>query len=297
MTAGIAGNFDPTLQQEFEARLTDISTGRRPERPLQRPLPVQGRALLAVDTDTPVTGYILGQSNTIDRNHPDWPALYLAFVALGEHRQSHGRLFRELRTARGLNYGDYSYMEPFVQRGSGAMPEQGVLRTQSFTYFWIRPTSTENGAFALKLAIAEVESFAKDGLTSQEFEDIRQYTLGRLPLLAQSPGRRLAFAVEAAATRTPNPLEHLPKTLPALTVEEVNAAIAKHVQPENLKIVAVSGEAKSLVQQLIEENPTPIVYANGIQPSADQAARDSEVAGKSLQITEANSAYAKGIFR
>ncbi len=299
MVAGLAGNFDSEIQSAFEQRLLEAPAQRKPERALQRPLPVSGRSLLVIDTDTPVTGYMFGQPSQVDRNHPDWPALYLAFVALGEHRQSHGRLFREIRTARGLNYGDYAYIESYVQRGSSAMPEQGVLRQQPMTYFWLRPTGVENGAFTLKLALAELEDFAATGLTSAEFDDIRTYALRRLPLFARDPGRRLAFAIEAEASGTPNPLELLPETLPKLTVEQLNQAIAKNIRPSDLKIVAVSGEAESLVTQLLEEKPTPIVYADGIQPTAEQAARDSEVAARSIAVgaSNAKTSPAEGIFR
>jgi zinc protease len=293
---GIAGAFDPALQSAFQQRLDSLPGHRAPELVLQSPVPVEGRTLLAVDTETGVTGFHLGHPLQVDRNHRDWPALYLGVAAFGVHRQVHGRLFRSLRGDRGLNYGTYAYLEPFVQRGWTTMPEQGVLRRQPYFSLWIRPTSTENGPFALKLALDELERLAAEGLDEEEFALNREYLVGHLPLEASDPGRRLAYALDAVATGTPNLLEHAPVALESVTLEEVNAALATHLQPHDLRIVAVSGEAADLETRLVEGIPTPIVY-NDVHPSPEQAARDEEVAARSIGLTESATTPAEGIFR
>ncbi|MBW1881078.1 MAG: insulinase family protein, partial [Deltaproteobacteria bacterium] len=207
---GIAGAFDPALVAAFQDRLDALPGVRAPELVLQSPAPIEGRTLLAVDTTTEVTGFHLGHPLSVDRNHPDWPALYLGVAAFGVHRQVHGRLFRSLRGDRGLNYGTYAYMEPFVQRGWTTLPEQGVLRRQPHFSLWIRPNSIENGPFALKLALDELERLVTDGLEEGEYERNRSYLHGHLASEAHDPGRRLAYALDAAATETPNLLEHVP---------------------------------------------------------------------------------------
>jgi zinc protease len=298
MVAGIAGGFDAATEAELARRLEAVPQGLAAELILQDPPTIEGRNLLAVDTETPVTGYFLGHTLDVRRDHPDWPALYLAFVAFGEHRQSHGRLFRELRTARGLNYGDYAYAEPFVQRGWSSMPEQGVLRRQPTFTMWLRPTGVENGPFLLKLALAELERFVDEGLGEAELEDMRKYALSRLALFAVDPGRRLAYDLDAAATGQPNPLELLRETLPKLTRDDVNAAVKRHVDPKKLKIVAVSGDAEGVAAQLFEGNPTPIVYAEGVTPTEAQSARDAEVARRTTGLGgKPRVVAAEGIFR
>jgi zinc protease len=293
---GMAGAFEPELQSAFQERLDALPGNRAPELILQSPAPKAGRALLAVDTETEVTGIHLGHPLGVDRNHPDWPALYLGVSAFGVHRQVHGRLFRSLRGDRGLNYGTYAYMEPFVQRGWTTLPEQGVSRQQPHFSLWIRPTSIENGPFALKLALDELERLVTDGLEEAEYELNRDYLVGHLALEAPDPGRRLAYALDAAATGTPNLLEYVPVALESVTLEEVNAALATHLRPQNLRIVAVSGEAADLVTRLVEGIPTPIVY-NDVLPSPEQAARDEEVAARSVGLTESDTTPAEGIFR
>jgi zinc protease len=296
---GIAGGYDEALRADLTARLAALPGKAAPELVLMAPEKFTGRHLLAVDTETPVTGYALGVPFACDRDDPDWPALFLAYTALGEHRQGHGRLFRNLRTDRGLNYGDYAYLERFVQRGWTSLPEQGVLRSQPMAYAWLRPTGLENGPFLLKIAIDEWERFARDGLAEAEFKDIQAYLGGRLRLLATDPGRRLAYALDAEATGTPNLIEALPDVLAGLDLATVNATIARRVRLEDLRIVAVTGDAEGLVKSLTEDSPTPIVYAEGIVPDEAHAARDAEIANKQLGITadHAKTRAAEGIFQ
>ena len=223
VTVGLAGNWQPETSQSLTVGLERLSGTLPPELPLLQPEPLEGRTLMAVDTDTAVTGVHFGHPIRLGRDDADYPALVVAMTALGAHRQSFGRLFRTLRTTRGLNYGTYAYVEPYVQRGWSSMPQQGVWRRQSHFYVWIRPTSLENGPFALRLALAEVDRLIDDGLESEEFEDTRSYLQGWIPLLAQDPGQRLAFELEARATGMPNFLD-LVQHLPNLDRAEVNAA-------------------------------------------------------------------------
>jgi zinc protease len=295
---GLAGAFDPATRELLATQLEDLPGVPAPELVLQSPTRVHGRSLQIVSTQTQVTGFHFAHPIAVTRRDPDWNALTVAMTALGAHRQSFGRLFRTLRTDRGLNYGDYAYVEAYSERRGSSLPEQGVLRQQPYFYVWIRPTSIENGPFALKLAVLEIERLVADGLDSREFEDVRAYLKGSLPLLAQDPGRRLAYALDAAATETPNPLVALTAALDALTVEEVNAAVRRHVHPDTLRIIAVTGEAETLKRRLLEEASTPIVY-NDVQPSEAQIQRDTEAADWPIGLTEDTIwiAPAQGLFQ
>lgn len=298
MWVGIAGGYDDVLLADLQRRLEAVPATRGPgPLALVGPAPITGRSLVAVDTDTPVTGVRFASPTALDRTSPDYPAMWVAVTALGAHRQSFGRMFGAMRADRGLNYGDYAYVEPYVERGS-PMPEQGVLRQHNLFSVWIRPTSVENGPFAVKLAVDEVERWVDHGLTPEEFTDIRAYLRGSLPLLAPDPGRRLAYALDAAATGTPDPFETLPAALDALTVEEVNAAIPRNVDLDHALFVAVSGEAQALVDALTGEAPTPIVYAPGAADPAN-AERDAAVAARDLGLDPAGCVVvpAEGRFR
>ena len=296
MVVGIAGNFEPDTVTALKERLQAVPGVPKPELVLQQPVKFEGRSAAIVDVQTEVTGVHIGHPLQLDRNHEDWPELMVAMTATGAHRQSFGRLFRTLRTARGLNYGTYSYVEQYVQRGWSSWPANGVLRQQNHFYVWIRPTSIENGPFAIKLAIAEMERLHEDGLEPQEFEDTREYLKGWVPLLAQDPGRRLAFALEAEAAGVPDLLSHLTGSLDEMTVEEVNDAVQRHLDLDNLRIVAISGDAEGLKERLLSDDPTPIVYRD-VTPDDEQAARDEEVASWPLNLTDVWILQSEGIFQ
>ena len=295
---GIGGGFNVAQRQQLTQGLLELPSTLPADAAKQSPVPVTGRQLLVISTDTPVTGFHLGHHHTVTRNHPDYPALYLATLALGAHRQSSGRLFETLRTQRGLNYGNYAYIEAFQQFGSSTYPEQGFLRASPMFYLWLRPTSQENGPFALKLAIDELEKWVANGLSEQEFDTVKKYATGHLPLEAQNIGRRLSYLISAATSRTPNPMQDLGDLIANLTREDTNAAIQRHIRPDDLMIVAVSGEGNALLSRLDNMAKTPIHYHN-VTPDLEQAERDKIIAEKALNIDfdSAEVRAAKGLFR
>jgi zinc protease len=273
---GVAGDLPEDLAGYLAQRLEQVPGAMPRELVLRDPPPPAHRTLLAIDTGSPSTGFYLAHPLALDRSHPDFPAMMVATTALGAHRESFGRLFRSLRAERGLNYGDYAYIEPYVERAGSQLPDQGVLRRQNRFVVWLRPTSVDNGPFALKLAVEEVERWVKEGLQPDEFSAILSHLQQGRPLLASDPGRRLTYALDAAATGTPNLLE-LP--LEGLTREQVNEAIARHVDPTRLQIVAVSGEARALVEAVMGEAPTPQRKEDG--SASDQ---DAQTASKALGL-------------
>ena len=247
-------------------------------------------------SDSPVTGAHFGHGLELERTHPDWPAVHLALTALGAHRQSFGRLFRILRTDRGLNYGTYAYVEAYQERGGSSRPDPGNLRSDPHFSLWIRPTSVDNGPFAIKLALAELERLVAEGLTAEELDAVKDNVQNGMPTMAAEPAMRLAYALDAVATGTPDLITWLPESIAALDVETVNAALAEHLDPENLRIVAVSGDPEGLTTALTGDAPTPITYAD-VVPGESQAARDAEIAGRDIGIDEAWTVDGDGQFR
>ncbi len=263
--------------------------------PKPRPI-VDDTRLLVVEKTTDSTGIHFGHPIEVDRSHPDYAALTLAMTAFGEHRQGHGRLFSTMRTARGLNYGDYAYIEHYVQTGWSATRELGTSRLQNQFTVWIRPTSAENGPFATKLALHLVEELVQDGLRPDEFADIQTYMLARMGLWAQEPGRRLGFEVDAVSMDHPNLLTTLPDQVRALTLEQVNTALRTHIRAEDLRFVVVTADAEDFHRRLLEDSESPIVY-NGVQPDEPQATLDQTVSSKKVEVDSWSVVPAEGIFR
>jgi len=62
-------------------------------------------------------------------------------------------------------------------------------------------------------------------------------------------------------------IDKIQKELPKLTVEDVNNAIRKYLNFENIKIVAVTKDAQSYMQDLVSNKPSPISYVSPVSQS------------------------------
>lgn len=294
VTVGIAGDVESAAG--FANSLL-VLPAAKPLHATPKPRPkVKGRHLLVVETPTASTGVHFGHPIDVDRGHPDWPALFLAMVHFGEHRESHGRLYSTMRTERGLNYGDYAYLEHYEQVGWSSTQELGTARTQPQFAVWLRPTTVENGPFALKLALDLTETLVQDGLSQAEFEQTQRYLSARIGTWAMTPQRRLGFAVEARAQRVPDRLVDLPARIDALTLDQVNDALIEHIHPENLRIVVVTADGQRFVDAVIEDQDTPIVY-NGVTPTPEQAAMDQRISSTRLALDSWSIVPADGVFQ
>ena len=131
------------------------------------------------------------------RADDDFFPLFLANSYFGEHRTFNGVLMTKLRSDRGLNYGNYSYVESFAQDGASTFGLANVpRRRQSFT-IWIRPVAAEHAHFAVRLAVRELRRLVSGGLTQQAFEETRSFLVNYSKLWTQTPSRRLGYAMDA----------------------------------------------------------------------------------------------------
>ena len=295
-TLGLAGAIDQALADQVAAAL-ELPDVAGPEATPKPRGDTAGRSLLVVERQTNESVVNLGHELDVDRAHPDYPALYLAMIAFGQHRESHGRLYRTLRGERGLNYGDYAYIEHYVQRGWSSEQEVGTTRTQPQFMVWLRPLKQPTVAWSIKAAVEMTETLVEDGLAPDEFALMQEYLLQRMRIWAQDPGRRLEYAVEGAALGYPDQLEDLPAAIEALTVEDVNAALAEHIRPQDLRIVVVAGNADELVGDLTEEKATPLVLGEDIVLTDAQVAWNQDVAESSLGLQSWTIVPAEGIFQ
>ena len=69
-----------------------------------------------------------------------------------------GGLYNVIREARGLNYGDYTYLEHFRNAGQRFLPPQNVARRQQIFEMWIRPVLNDAQSASLPRRLLEVVS-------------------------------------------------------------------------------------------------------------------------------------------
>jgi len=248
-----------------------------------------------VEKPTRSVAISLGYPIEVRRGHPDYPALTLAISCLGQHRMSSGRLFTRMRQLRGLNYGDYAYLEYFPGGMFSLEPPPNVGRSEQIFQLWIRPVEADQAVFALRLALYELDRLIRGGLTNEEFERTRKFLAKNVNLLLKTKSAELGYAIDSLYYGTPPYPEYLRNGLNRMSCEEVNAAIRRHLRTGPLTITMVAPNGESLRRRLLSGDPSPVSYAS---PKPDDIlAEDKIVECWPLDIAQVDVISAEEVFR
>ena len=295
--AGIAGSYDAAFAARVRDDLARLPGGPAPARTrtLDPPRP-SGLELELIDKPARSTAVSIGFPHTVRRGDPDYWPLFVAAIAFGEHRTFHGRLQREMRSTRGLNYGDYAYLDHYEQEGWGRFCRTNMWRAVPYFSIWLRPVQPANGPFALRMAIWELRHLIDGGLTPQEFEISREHVRNVSQLWKQTLQRRLGLAMDDAYYGRGDIVAELQSALDTMTVDAVNAALKAHLEGHDLRAVLVCAEADSLRDLLRSGKPTPITYSGGGAPDAVRS-KDAEIEKLDLGLSRADVIEAGAIYR
>jgi len=265
VTIGLAGGYPKDLVARVSKALEKLPAGAPSHPVLTQPQPISGLEILAIEKEGRSTAISMGYPIDVTRADPDFYALMVANSHLGEHRTMNGVLMNRMREVRGLNYGDYSYVEHFVQDGGSTLPITNIPRREQYFSVWIRPVQPQHGHFALRLALWELNRMVRDGLTQEEFEEARSFVKNYSKLWAQDQSRRLGYLMDSRYYGMDDFLGTLPAKLDALTLEQVNAAIKKHLRADNLCVAVVTKNAGAFLHDVAGNTPSPMTYdAEGI---------------------------------
>jgi zinc protease len=288
VTIGLAGGYPASLLERLRADLARLGAEAPARVELPQPRPIDRVGVVAVEKACNSTAISIGFPISVTRADADFYPLMIANSCLGEHRTFNGRLMIRMRQVRGLNYGDYSYIENFIQEGGSTFPLANIPRRQQFFSIWIRPVAHEHRHFAVRLALFELERLVRDGLDEADFEATRAFLVNYSRLWAQSQSRRLGYLMDSTFYGTDDFLETLPERLAAVTLEQVNAAIHRHLGYENLRIAVITQNADDFLSALAGNVPSPITYETDAMP-ADVLAEDALVAAYRLNVNRADS--------
>ncbi len=259
--AGISGGYPAGFAERVERELLDrLPAGGAEPAPLPPPRALDGIELLVVDKDAIATAISIGHPIDVTRADDDFYALMVANSYFGEHRTFNGLLMNKMRGQRGLNYGDYSYIEHFAQDGGSRLPVPNIPRRQQFFSIWIRPVPHHNAHFALRQAVRELRVLVEDGLTAADFEATREFLINYSKLYVQTTSRRLGYHMDSAAYGTGYFIDEIQRRLPELTVDDVNAAIRRHLQADDLAVAVVTRDAEAFGDRLLAGEPSPPTY-------------------------------------
>lgn len=258
---GLGGGYAPTLVASLERDLAKLPEGTPVPAPKSVARPLVGTHVTIVEKEAASTAISLGFPITALRGTKDWYALAVANSWLGEHRNSSSHLYQVIREARGLNYGDYSYIENFPRGGSLQMPPQNVARRSQIFEIWIRPVPNEARHFALRAALREFKHLVDNGMTKIQFEQTRSFLKKYSLHYAPTTMERLGYAIDDRFYGiTGSHLDNFRTVLPALTLEDVNRAIKKYWSTHGMQIAIVTKDAQSLKHELLGNTESPIRY-------------------------------------
>ena len=275
---GLAGSYDDALLSRLRADLETLPEGIVAEVPKSVPAPFTGMHATIVKKDAPATAISMGFPIDIVRGSREWYALAIANSWLGEHRNSSSHLYQVIREERGLNYGDYSYIENFPQGSFRQMPPQNVSRRQQIFEIWIRPVPHEARHFAMRAALREFKMLVEQGMSRDEFELTRNFLSKYVLHYAPTTMERLGYALDDRFYGIKGShLELFRRTMDEITLEDVNAAIRKYWQYGNMRIAVITDDAEGMKDALVNNAPSPITYTAPKPPEVLEEDKEIEV--------------------
>lgn len=283
LIVGIAGGYPADFAPAFVARFDALSAGGAPRRALPPGPARAGTDIVIVDKDARASAISIGHPVSVTRADADFYPLLVAASYLGEHRTFNGVLMKHMRQQRGLNYGDYAYVENFIQDGWSTFPLPNLTRRQQHASLWLRPVPPANALFALREAVYELDKLIRQGIPDDAFAATRTFLVNYAGLWTQDASRRLGYAIDAVVYGK-DVLAELRTRLPTMTKADVDRAIRKHLSTKNLAIAIVSDKAESLRQTLLSGKATPITYDTKDTPD-DVMAEDRQIENFPLGVT------------
>lgn len=261
LTVGVSGGYPANLGKGLAQLLSALPARSQAPQEIPQAKP-HGPRFLLVEKSADSTAVSIGVPWTLSHDDPDWPAMSIARSAFGEHRQTNGRLMQRLREARGLNYGDYAYIEYFREEGFDmATAQTGRARHQQEFTIWLRPMRNDNRLFAVRAALYELaRSLGEEPFSQAEVEQTKGFLDGYILLFDQTDARRLGYALDDQFYGMSGFLASWRSALRGVTADQVNAAWRKWIDPAKLEIAMAGKDMASVKKALLAGDPTPIQY-------------------------------------
>lgn len=218
----MVGDLSHERARAISERITSaLPSGRAADKAPQATAPAPGHWHL--DMDIQQTHIYLAQPG-IGREHPDFAALYLANQVFGGSGFG-SRLMSELREQRGLTYGVYSGLSPMQSGGSFVVSVQ---------------TRTETAQQALVLLRQLQQELVTQGITQAELDSAKRQITGSYPLANASNSAIVSQLAMLAFYGLPlDWQDQFIEQINQLSLQQVNQAIGRHLQPEQQILISV----------------------------------------------------------
>lgn len=295
VVAGVGGGYPAGFLERIRNDVAALPDGQVKPVPAPAPKTPSGVKVLLVEKPTDASAISFGFPIAVLRDDPDFVPLLVANSWFGEHRNSVGRLYQAIRETRGMNYGNYSYIEAFPAGYAAQQPRVNVARRSQLFEVWIRPISQtapgnlhDRTLFAARAAMFELDKLVKNGMTPSQVAGSKEFLRNYVGTWGATIGRRLGYAVDDAfyGIEAPGFLASLKQAVDRTTPEQVNAAVKTHLQSDNMYLVIITADAAAMKQKLLSGAATPITYAG--ERSAELLAEDKIIASLPIKVNESD---------
>jgi zinc protease len=260
LVLGLAGGYPTTFPGKVETDFARLPAGASNTTKYETPKTAPGMRISLVKRETRATAFSLGFPININRSHKDWPALAVVASYFGQHRSSNSYLYQKLREARGLNYGNYAYIEYFPRGMFQFTPDPNQGRATQIFQIWIRPVVPENGHFVLRAALYEYDKLVRDGMSKEAFEATREFLTKYNNILTQTQGAQLGYALDSRYYHIPEYVPYMREQLAKLTLADVNNAIQQYLKSDAMRVVIITKDAEGLRDAILGNKPSPMTY-------------------------------------
>jgi zinc protease len=233
----IVGDFDPVaVRAQLEALFGNWRSARTHGVLRTRHVEIAARKA-RFETPEKANAIVRARMNLpLNVDDPEYPALLIANNILGGGSLD-SRLGDRLRQKEGLSYNVssslYADSSPLGRDDAGSLSIQAIAA----------PENADKAEAALREELARL---VRDGITAEELKTAVNDTLTRRQQDRASDGNVANnLARNLYMNRTMAWIEAFEAKIRALTVDEVNAAIRKHIKPESLSIFAAGDFAKA----------------------------------------------------
>jgi len=268
LTVGLAGGYPETLVARLKRDMGRLPSGVGAVAELPAPPSIDGHQALILEKTTMAHAVSFGFPIEVKRGDPDWVALFLATQWLGQHRSSNSHLYERIREVRGMNYGDYAYIEYFPRGMFQFQPDPNLYRRQQIFQVWIRPLTGNNEAhFATRVAMYELGRLIENGMSAEEFEATRDFLDKFVAQWVAAQPAILGYAIDSEFYGIPEFAQYVRGGLRKLTVEDVNRVIREQLDTRDVKFVFITPDAADLKKRLVSDQSSPMSY-NSPKPDA-----------------------------
>ncbi len=294
IVVGIGGGYPRGFVAKVREDFNTLPMGEVMAVAAPQPRMPEGVQVLIVEKPTDATPISIGFPIDFVRGDADYFPMMAMASWFGEHRNSFSHLYQVIRETRGMNYGDYAYIEAFPRGYATQQPRVNTSRRSHLFEIWIRPISMtapgnlhDRTLFATRAALRELEAIIDGGMTDETLAETQQFLKNYTINWGSTINRRLAYAMDDKFYGLDTGyLESIRPGLAGLALDGVNQSIQSNLQNENMYLVFITRDAEEFKRLLLSGEGTYITYSGEKPPEI--FAEDEEIANFPIPVTEEN---------